>query len=218
MKYTNIVFKYAGVLCIPVYIVFTFISHLYNTEMNPLTNWLSDFGNPFINPSGALVYNMGCIIIAALLVVFYIGIGQWYKDRKIEKKYVICYIGAQISGIIASVFLVLASVFPLGTNTDLHSKFSLLNMIGMDFFLSFTAIALFMNPDIKKWIGVFAYLSAVFNIVTTNAFSSLYIAEWIYFLLFMIYVVILTLNYDKILHYEIRPGKQDLKDGSKVSL
>ena len=218
MKYENIVFKYAGVVCIPIYIVFTFISHLYNTEMNPLTNWLSDFGNPVENPSGALVYNMGCIIIAALLVVFYIGIGQWYKDRKIEKKYIICYIGAQISGVIASVFLVLASVIPLGINNELHGKFSLLNMIGIDFFLSFIAIALFMNPNIKKWIGIFAYLSAVFNIVTTNAFSLLYIAEWIYFMLFMIFMAILTLNYDKILHHEARPGKQNLKDCSKVSL
>lgn len=207
MKYAKIVFKYAGVVCIPVYIIFTFISYLYNTEINPFKNWLSDFGNPVENPSGALFYNMGCIIVAVLLVVFYIGMYQWYKDRKIERKYVICYIGAQISGIIASVFLVLASVIPLGINNGLHGEFSQLNMIGIDFFLSFTAIALFMNPNIKKWIGIFAYLSAIFNMYTMNAFSALYIAEWIYFLLFMIVMAILMLNYDKILQSEIKPGK-----------
>lgn len=159
---------------------------------------------------------MGCIVVAILLVVFYIGICQWYKDRKIEKKYVICYIGAQISGIIASVFLVLASVIPLGINDELHGTFSLMNMIGTDLFLSFIAIALFLSPNIKKWIGVFAYLTAIFNIITTNAFSLLYIAEWIYFLFFMIFMAILTLNYDKILHYEAIPEKQDLTGKSKT--
>lgn len=208
MKNVNIIFKYAGVICIPTYIVFTFISHLYSTNINPLTNWLSDFGNPLKNPSGALFYNTGCTIVAALLVVFYIGIYQWYKNHKIGKKYIISYISAQISGIIAAIFLVLASIFPLGTNTDLHSTCSLINMIGMDCFMSFTAIAFLMNSNIKKWIGIYGYLSAIFNIVTTNAFSSLYIAEWIYFLLFMIYLVIITLKYDKIVQYEISPGNK----------
>ena len=150
MKNVNNAFKFAGVICIPVYIVFTFISYLYNTKINPLTNWLSDFGNPLLNPSGAFIYNIGCMIVAALLIVFYIGMYQWYKNKKIRMKYVICYVSAQISGIIASVFLVLASIFPLGTNTDIHSTFSLVNMIGMDFFLSFTALAFLMNPDFKK--------------------------------------------------------------------
>jgi hypothetical protein len=205
MKNGNVIFKYVAVICIPIYVIFTFISHLYNTKINPLTNWLSDFGNPLKNPSGALFYNLGCIFVASLLIVFYIGIYQWYKNRKIAKKYIISYVCAQISGIIASIFLVLASIFPLGNNTDLHSTFSLINMIGIDCFLSFTATAFLMNPNIKKWIGITAYLVAVFNIVTTNAFSSLYIAEWIYFLLFMIYMLIITMNYDKIVQHEICP-------------
>jgi hypothetical protein len=165
-----------------------------------------------------MFYNIGCIIVAALLVVFYIGIYQWYKNRKIGKKYIISYVSAQISGIISSIFLVLASIFPLGANTDLHSAFSLINMIGMDCFLSFTAIAFLMNPNIKKWIGITAYLPVVFNIVTTNAFSLLYFAEWIYFLLFMIYLVIITLNYDKIVQHDIRSGEQNLRGSSDVSL
>ena len=216
MKDVNTAFKYAGVICIPVYIVFTFISHLYNTKINPLTNWLSDFGNPLLNPSGAFFYNIGCMIVAALLIVFYIGMYQWYKNRKIGMKYIISYVIAQISGIVASAFLVLASIFPLGTYTDIHSTFSLVNMIGMDFFLSFTAIAFLMNPNIKKWIGITAYLSAVFNIITMNAFESLYIAEWIYFLLFMIYMVIIAFNYDKIVKQEISSGKQ--KSGVNLSI
>jgi hypothetical protein len=211
------IFKYVGVVCIPIYIIFTFISHLYNISINPLTNWLSDFGNPLINPSGALFYNAGCTIVAVLLIVFYIGMFQWYKNNKIERKYTISYICAQVSGIISSVFLVLASIYTLGTNTGLHSTFGMIHMIGIDCFMDFTAIAFFMNPEIEKWIGVFAFIAAIFNIVTTNAFSELYIAEWIYFLLFMIYMVIILLNHDKIVPHEIRNDKKNLESASKVS-
>lgn len=218
MKNVNKIFKYAGVICIPLYVIFTFISHLYNTKINPVTNWLSDFGNPIENPSGAVFYNMGCIVVAIMLVVFYIGICQWYKGFKIAKKYVICYVIAQISGIIASISLVFAAIFPLGTNNALHSAFSTVNMLGMDFFLSFTAIALFLNPNIKKWIAIFGYASAVFNIITMNAFSSFYISEWIYFTLFMIYAAIITVNYDKIMQCEIRPAKQNSGGNSGNSI
>lgn len=217
MKNVNKIFKYAGVVCIPLYVIFTFISHLYNTKINPVANWLSDFGNPVENPSGALFYNMGCIVVAIMLVVFYIGMCQWYKGLKIAKKYVICYISAQISGIIASISLVLAAIFPLGTNNTFHSAFSTINMIGMDFFLSFTAIAFFLNPNIKKWVSIFGYASAVFNIITMNAFSSLYIAEWIYFTLFMIYVAIITVNYYKIMQCETRYARQNSSDDPGTS-
>ncbi len=159
-----------------------------------------------MNPSGALIYNMGCIVVAVLLAVFYAGMFKWYINRKIARKYIICYVCAQISGIAASVFLVLASLVPLGVNDGLHGVFSTLNMIGMDSFLSFTALAFFLNPDMKKWIGVMGYLSAVFNIITMNAFSSLYIAEWIYFLLFMAYMAIIFYNYKNIVKNEGIPA------------
>jgi hypothetical protein len=218
MKSVNVAIKYAGVICIPIYMTFTYISYLYSTNVTPLTNWLSDLGNPLENPSGAISYNMGCIIAASLLLVFYVGIFQWYKNHKIRKKYIISYIGAQISGIIASAFLVLASIFPLGTFTSLHSKFSLVNMVGMDSFMVFTAIAFIMNPNIKKWIGFYGFFTAIFNIVTTNAFSLLYIAEWIYILLFMIYIAVITLNYDKIANMkQDLAGKNSMSDSS-VSL
>lgn len=205
-------------VCIPVYLIFTFISHLHKRDINPVANWLSDYGNPFLNPSGALLYNMGCIIVAVLLAVFYAGMFKWYMNRKIARKYVICYVCAQISGIAASVFLVLASLVPLGVNDGLHGVFSTLNMIGMDSFLSFTALAFFLNPDMKKWIGVMGYLSAVFNVITMNAFSSLYIAEWIYFLLFMAYMAIIFYNYENIVKNEGIPAGPKPGHGREAAL
>lgn len=191
----NPVLKYAGAASIPVYLAFTFVSHLYNKSINPLGNWLSDYGNPMLNPSGAWSYNLGCILVAVLLSVFFVGITQWYRGGRTAKKYTICFVCAQIFGVASNVFLVLAALIPLGVNDSLHGRLGMLHMIGMDCFISFIAIALFLNPKSGKWVGILGYATAAFNIVTTNAFTNLFVAEWIYFLLFMIYIVLVTREY-----------------------
>lgn len=70
MKKFDSVFKYSGIFAAVAYIAFTFISHLFNTTLNPINNWLSDYGSPFINPSGYKYYNLGYILVALLLAVF----------------------------------------------------------------------------------------------------------------------------------------------------
>jgi hypothetical membrane protein len=194
-KIWRTVTRYAGVTAIPVYALCTLISALHKPSFGPLTNWLSDYGNPQLNPGGALWYNAGCIAVAALLALFYLGLAQWYRGRRAEKKYVICYICAQITGIAATACLVMASVIPLGVNDAAHSIFSLLNMIGMDCFLSFTAVAFFLHSQMPKALAVFGYAAAVFNIVCQNAFAEFFLGEWIFFLLFMAYIAIVTARY-----------------------
>lgn len=198
MKKYNPLLKYAGAAAAAVYVIFTFVSHLFNTAINPLVNWLSDYGNPNLNPSGALFYNLGCILTASLLVLFYTGISQWYRRGAAPRKFMFSYLFARISGYVASACLIVASVFPLGTNTGVHSFFAKYNMIGIDCFMGFMAVAFFMHPTGKKGLAMLGIAAAAFNIITTNAFTDLYIAEWIYFALFIIYASIITAQYEKI--------------------
>lgn len=198
MKKYNPLLKYAGAAAAAVYVLFTFVSHLFNTGIAPLTNWLSDLGNPNLNSSGALYYNLGCILAASLLVLFYTGISQWYRGKAVPKKFMFSYLFARISGYVAAAFLVLASLFPLGTSTAIHSFFSQYNMIGINCFMSFMAVAFIMHPAGKKGLAALGLAATAFNIITTNAFTDLYIAEWIYFGLFIIYVSIITAQYEKI--------------------
>lgn len=186
--------RYAAVAAAAVYIAMTCISALQSAGMGPLRNWLSDYGSPFKNPAGAAFYNVGCIATAVLLAGFYFGMAGWLKGA--AKKYVVCYVCAGASGIIASCFLILASVFPIDASL-LHPTFSLVNMIAMDCFLVFTAIAAFLNPYVSSGLGVLGILAAAFNIFTANVFEKLYIAEWIYFALFIVYVLLLTYNYER---------------------
>ena len=194
MKSFYPIYRYAGIAAAAVYIGFTFTSHLFNTALTPMTDWLSNYGSPVLNPSGAWLYNLGCILTAMILAVFYLGFSQGYRGGEIAKKYTICYICAQVSGLAASGCLIVASLFPIGTSS-LHSTFGMMNMIGINCFLSFMSIAVFMHPHVNKAIGILGILTAAFNIITTNAFTDLYVAEWIYFLLFIIYIVLITINW-----------------------
>lgn len=188
------IFRFSGIAAIPVYIGFTFVAHLQNPAMGPFKNWLSDYGSPMQNPSGAFYYNLGCIIAAVLLAVFYAGMIRWHK--RAQKKFLVCYICAEVGGLVAACALILASLIPIGTSS-LHETFSLINMIGMDFFLVFTAIAALMNPYVSSFAGIFGILAAAFNILTSNLLSKFYLGEWVFFALFMAYVGVITYNYNR---------------------
>lgn len=190
----NKVLKFAGIAAIPVYVIFTFISHLQSPAMGPFKNWLSDYGSAALNPSGAMLYIIGCVLAALLLALFYIGMMRWHRGA--ERKYVVCYIAAEIGGLVAACALILAAILPAGSGT-LAPTLRLITTAGMDIFIVFTAVAAFMNPYVSNFAGMFGIITAAFNIVTANLFKNLYIGEWVFFALFMIYVAIVTYNYDR---------------------
>lgn len=49
----------------------------YPQPWSPVTTFLSDFGNVARSPSGALLYNAGCIMTGAAAIAFYVGLGDW---------------------------------------------------------------------------------------------------------------------------------------------
>jgi hypothetical membrane protein len=179
MKRIHLVFKYAGVAAIPAYVAFTILAHLHNPQINPIENWLSDYGSALVNPGGASFYNAGCVVAAVLLALFYIGMFRWYRRGKQARRFNISYALAQAGGLAGSVFLILTAVFTLGTAPTLHSTLSTANMIAMDCFISFTATGFLMNPQIPRAIGVFGFAASGFNVVTMNAFTDIYMSEWI---------------------------------------
>ncbi|MEM2118021.1 MAG: hypothetical protein QW386_03255 [Candidatus Bathyarchaeia archaeon] len=61
----------AGIAVIVLYCIFTFSSWaLFPTPYNPVDNWLSDLGNSNYNPSGAILYNIGCVLTGIALFPF----------------------------------------------------------------------------------------------------------------------------------------------------
>src|SRR6266446_76372 len=69
-----------GLFAIVCYLAFALLAFAHSPlPSSPLNNWLSDLGNPKLNPSGALFYNIGIVATASVLPLFFLGLsaGRW---------------------------------------------------------------------------------------------------------------------------------------------
>ncbi len=184
------VFKFAGIAAILVYIVFTLISHLQSRSMGPFQSWLSKYGSAE-NP-GALYYNLGCILAGVLFILFFTGMIRWHRGA--DKKYVVCYICAEAGGLAAACSLILAALIQ---DPSLSNALRIIFMAGASVFLVFTAAAAFMDPFVSGFVGVFGIITAAFNVLTSIILTKFYIGEWVFFILFFVYIAVITYNYDR---------------------
>jgi hypothetical protein len=163
----------------------------YPLAFSPLTNWLSDLGNPIVNPSGAFLYNLGCVLTGLCLVFFTLGLDIWKNGD--HKRRTLLRI-AQATGILAALSLIVSALFPLGAQTFLHSISGKAHIFFTGFFLSFSATILLRHPITPKWIAYFGFLAAVVNFIYGAILYSVFIAEWVAIGLFILYVLIISAN------------------------
>ena len=181
-----------GILAVILYLTFTAISYLYYPEpYGPLTNSLSSLGNPQQNPSGAIFYNAGCILLGVALIPFYLGLRHWNTG---ENKMKVLLAAAQITGVLSSLSVILAAVFPPGPHTATHGFWAGMLFLAMAFFWVLSAFALLEHPSSIRWIAYYGYLVIVV-IIVAGVFPGFRTAsEWVIVALFLGYVVMLSYN------------------------
>lgn len=182
----------AGIAAAVVYLIFALVAFLkYPGAYGPLTNWLSDLGNPLDNPSGAIFYRLGCMLSGAALILFYLKLGIWNPGSK--KTRVILNV-AQCMGVFSAVCLIITGILPLGTSTEIHSLWSIMLYISLGFFLTFSATALMKNPAFKKGFGYYAFLTAAVTFIFGAILHEMFWAEWISVGMFIVYVLMIAYN------------------------
>jgi hypothetical membrane protein len=78
-----------GFAAFTIYVVFTALAFSkYPDAYSPVKNWLSDLGNPLINQSGALLYNLGCVLTSIVLIFFVIFLSSGKQDTGKENSIV----------------------------------------------------------------------------------------------------------------------------------
>jgi hypothetical protein len=182
----------AGFAAAAIYVIFTSVAFFkYPGAYSPLTNWLSDLGNPLLSPSGALFYNLGCILTGLVLVAFYIGLREWVNN---DKRLKILLTIAQISGLLSSIFLIIAALFPLGSHTPIHAFSGKMHVVFLGFFFTFMATALLKHPVSIKWFAYFGFVGALVNFIYGAFLYSVFWAEWLAIGMFTIYILMISYN------------------------
>jgi hypothetical protein len=182
----------AGISAVIVYLIFALVAFLkYPGPYGPLTNWLSDLGNPLVNPSGAIFYRLGCALSGAALVLFHLRLGIWNTGGRRTRVLVTI---AQCTGVFSAVSLIITGIFPLGTSAKIHSLWSMMLYITLGFFLTFSATALMKNPAFKKGFVYYAFLTAAVNFVFGAVLHEIFWAEWISVGMFIAYALMIAYN------------------------
>jgi len=182
----------AGIAAAVVYLVFALVAFLkYPGAYGPLTNWLSDLGNPLANPSGATFYRLGCALSGLGLILFYVNLSIWSTGGRRTR---VLLIIAQCAGVFSAVSLIVTGVFPLGTSTAIHSLWSMMLYISLGFFLTFSATALMKNAAFKKGFGYYAFATAAVNFAFGAVLHQVFWAEWISVGMFIVYILMIAYN------------------------
>lgn len=180
-----------GILASAGYIVFTFLAYArYPSPYSPLTNWLSDLGNPNLNPKGAIIYNFGIISTAGLLIVFFLGLSVW----KIEgnRVQVIMLRLTQAFGILGALCMILSAIFPINLFT-IHSFWSSSLYIMLSTAFIFSVAMLRYHQKVPRWLLILG-VSIAPMVILTSLFPNVYLLEWITVFLLLSYVALLGIE------------------------
>jgi len=181
----------AGFIASIGYLICSIISFLlYPVKYSPFKNWLSDLGNPFLNPTGSWIYNLGCVIAAISLMFFSIGLRIWDDGNKKRKLLLLI---AQVTNIISAIALIITALFPLGPYTQIHTISGKIHIIFIGFFLAFSSTLLLRFPNMPKWVPIYGFASTVVNFIYGAFLYRVFIFEWASLGMLIVYVIILSI-------------------------
>jgi hypothetical membrane protein len=189
-KYTSISF-YGGILAGLCYVIFTLLAYSrYPLPYSPTTNWLSDLGNPNLNPQGAIFYNIGIISTALFLIVFFLGLSVWKMENK--RAQVIMLRLTQVFGVLGAFCMMMSGIFPINLY-KIHAFWSTSLYILLSTGFAFSAAALRYHLRVPRWLLILGVSTAVM-VILTSFFPAAYVLEWITVSLFLLYVILVGME------------------------
>jgi hypothetical membrane protein len=113
MKMRSPICLTSAVLCALAYVVFTVVSYTKNPlRVSPFNNWLSDLRNQVTNPQGGIYYNVGVIICAVFLAIWFTAsLSQWkLKEHIIQQRLLSVTQGL---GALTAIALMMSALYPI---------------------------------------------------------------------------------------------------------
>jgi hypothetical membrane protein len=190
----------AGIFASLVYLVFTLLAYfLYPLPYSIMSNWLSDLGNPNLNPQGAIFYKIGIVSTALFLIVFFLGLSVWKMENK--RPQIIMLRLTQVFGVLGAICMMMSGIFPINLY-KIHSFWSTSLYILLSTGFVFSAAALRYHLGVPRWLLILGVSTAVM-VILTSFFPTAYVLEWITVLLFLLYVVLVGMETKRVENFHI---------------
>ncbi|MFX0207240.1 MAG: DUF998 domain-containing protein [Candidatus Hodarchaeota archaeon] len=173
-----------GIAGITIYCIFTFISFsFFPRNFNPFSNNLSELGDFYDNPNGAIFYNLGMVITGLVSMLFYIGLYKWFMNKKKNNLLVV----GLVAGIINALAIIMAGIFSETQETfTQHVFWSTL------IFISFFPVLILVNisicitySDFNKLIAYYGFGVALIDLsfrvflAFTGVSANVPLIEWL---------------------------------------
>jgi hypothetical membrane protein len=145
---------------------------------SPLDNWMSDLGNPELNPSGYAYFNWGCMITGVLLIIFYLGLNDWHIADSGRTG---TLTAAQAFGIFSGIALIGVGYFN-ETFSPHHFIVSVLFFVSSTIAILLATLALQGRPGFGRATDCAGYMTVAIGIVFSiqmALWDSVTIIEWI---------------------------------------
>jgi hypothetical protein len=155
----------------------------YPQDFSPLTNTLTQLGNPILNPSGAIFYNIGVLLVSGstvfIAVLLLILPKQWLTPRGGNRR-LFFYLSTSFM-MLFSFFYMLTAFVPSGGDDAVNSLFTLIFIVSLELFIVFSAAGARRMKDHLRWVPAFGFTIAAVNLllIVVSAISGLQIISWI---------------------------------------
>ena len=165
----------------------------YSKAYSPLTNTLAQLGDPKLNPSGAIFYNIGVFVIcgSTFFIAFALLISpkHWLTARGATRKRVF-YLTVSFM-FLFTLFYLLTVLVPRSINYGLNALFSLFFLGFLELFVACSAYGIRRLRGYVQWIPRFGFavLAINFLLVMFSAFTGFSIFSWIIAVLSWSYMV-----------------------------
>jgi hypothetical membrane protein len=100
-------------ICVAIcYVTFTVIAFTsFPVPYSPANNWLSDLGNPDINPIGARFYNIGIVLADVALTIFFLNLTKMkMRNNHVQNIMTTLTVGF---GCIGSLAMLMTAIYPI---------------------------------------------------------------------------------------------------------
>lgn len=155
----------------------------YPKGFNPLTNTLTQLGDPEFNPAGAIFYNIGVFAICGMTVFIVIALliapKQWLTSRGATRKRLF-YLTLTFMFLFA-LFYVITILVPSSVDYGFNSLFTLLFLACLELFIACSSIGIRRLKEYVPWIPPFGFAVAILNLllVLASALTRFAIFSWI---------------------------------------